>query len=166
MRSLVPLDSSDLQDLACPWCGRTPQRATLGFKAVRGAHVVGLLAAAPASELGGFHPNGSVVVVQAWVRQEDLGELIGSQLVHRLAAVLDDRHVRCIVAPGTYGVPDCRHLPGAFLDRLGFVEFVAGSQWRLDLHRTVRVPEAVRTAGELFGRLVRPGRPVRVNRGP
>ncbi|HHU37859.1 MAG TPA: hypothetical protein GXZ45_00990 [Propionibacterium sp.] len=164
MRSLVALDSVDLRTLACPWCGRVPQRATFGWKAVRDGKVVGVLAAAPASELGGPYPPGSVVVVQAWVRREDVRELIGTQLVHRAAAALINRRVRCVVAPGTYGVPDCRHLPGAFLDKLGFAESIAGRQWRLDLRRTVVVPDAVRSAVTGFARLLRPGRPAPAGR--
>ncbi|WP_282006139.1 hypothetical protein [Propioniciclava sinopodophylli] len=164
MRSLVALDSVDLRTLACPWCGRVPQGATFGWKAVRDGAVVGVLAAAPASELGGPYPQGAVVVVQAWVRREDVRELIGTQLVHRAAAALTTRGVSCLVAPGTFGVPDCRHLPGAFLDKLGFTESVAGRQWRIDLRRTLRVPEAVRGVADLVGRLVRPARPAPANR--
>lgn len=164
MRSLVALDSVDLRSLACPWCGRVPQGATFGWKAVRDGVVVGVLAAAPASELGGPYPTGSVVVVQAWVRREDVRELIGTQLVHRAAAALTSRRVRSIVVPGTYGVPDCRHLPGAFLDKLGFVESIAGRQWRMDLRRTVVVPDVVRTVATGLGRLVRPGRPAPAGR--
>ncbi len=156
MRSLVPLDSHDLRGLSCPWCGRTPPPATFGVKAVRGSDVLGALACAPASELGGFHPTGSVVITQAWVRREDLGELIGTQMVHRVAAKLGDRRVRCIVAPGTHQTPDCHHLPGQFLDRVGFVEFIPGAQWKLDLRRTLRVPDVVRQVAGAFGRLARP----------
>lgn len=164
MRSLVALDSVDLRELACPWCGRTPQGATFGWKAVRDGQVVGVLAAAPASDLGGPYPQGSVVVVQAWVRREDVRELIGTQLVHRASAVLVQRKVRSLIAPGTFGVPDCRHLPGVFLGKLGFTESVAGRQWRLDLRRTVVVPDAVRSAVSGFARLLRPGRPAPAGR--
>lgn len=164
MRSLVPLDSRDLRHLACPWCGRTPPRATLGFKAVRDGVVVGMLAAAPASD-GGMDPVDSVVVVQMWVRRQDVGELIGTQLVHRLAAVARDRRVRCVVAPGTRGVPDCGHLPADFLAGLGFTEAVAGTRWRLDLRRTVPVAGLVRAARDAVGRFVRNPRPAPANRG-
>lgn len=159
MRSLVALDSVDLRTLACPWCGRVPQGATFGWKAVRDGEVVGVLAAAPASALGGPYPQGSVVVVQAWVRRQDVRELIGTQLVHRAAAALTSRRVRCIVAPGTFGVPDCRHLPGPFLAKLGFAESIAGRQWRMDLRRTVRVTSLVRGLADAATRLVRPARP-------
>ena len=159
MRSLVALDSVDLRTLSCPWCGRVPQGATFGWKAVRDGQVVGVLAAAPASELGGLYPQGSVVVVQAWVRREDVRELIGTQLVHRAAGALTSRRVRCLVAPGTFGVPDCRHLPGAFLGKLGFVESVTGRQWRLDLRRTIRVTSMVRGLADGITRLMRPVRP-------
>lgn len=163
MRSLVPLDSHDLRELACPWCGRTPQRATFGLKAVRGSAVVGLVAAAPASELGGFYPPGSVVVVQMWVRPEDLGELIGTQLVQRLAATVAPRRGRCLVAGGTRGASDCRHLPAAWLEGLGFVESVRGVQWRLDLRGAIRAPEALKGLADAVGRLARPARPVRAH---
>lgn len=164
MRSLMALDSHDLHALACPWCGRTPQGATGGFKAVRDGQVVGVLAFASADELGGMYPTGSVVIVQVWIRREDVRELIGTQLVHRAAAVLTTRRVRCIVAPGTFGTPDCRHLPGAFLDKLGFVESIAGRQWRLDLRRTVLAPDALRSVVAGFARLLRPGRPAPAGR--
>lgn len=157
MRSLVPLDSRDLRDLACPWCGRTPQGATGGLKAVRGGAVVGAVAVASASELGGMYPAGSVVIVQLWVRREDLGELIGTQLVHRLAASLP-RRTKFLVVGGTRGAGDCRHLPAAWLEGRGFTECVKGAQWKLDLRRTVRVPGVVRGLAEGLGRLVRPAR--------
>lgn len=164
MRSLVPLDSHDLATLACPWCGRTPQGATFGLKAVRDGQVVGLLAGAAASELGGFYSHGSVVVTQLWVRREDLGELIGTQLIHRLAARAVARKVRSVVAHGTRGVPDCRHLPAEWLEGRGFVECVAGTQWRLDLRRTIRVPEVVRGVMDAAARVVRPERPAPAGR--
>jgi hypothetical protein len=163
MRSLVALDSHDLRALACPWCGRTPQGASGGFKAVRDGRVVGVVAFAPGSELGGMYPAQSVVVLQLWVRREDLGELIGTQLVQRLAAAAPAR-TRCVVAGGTHGAGDCRHLPAAWLERQGFVEAVTGAQWKLDLRRTVRVPDAVRGVADTIGRLVRPARPAAANR--
>ncbi|NLE17832.1 MAG: hypothetical protein GX632_04745, partial [Propioniciclava sp.] len=43
-------------------------------------------------------------------------------------------------------------------------ESVAGRQWRMDLRRTLRVPEAVRGVADLVGRLVRPARPAPANR--
>lgn len=164
MRSLVPLDSRDLSVLACPWCGRTPRGATFGLKAMRDGQVVGALAAAAASDLGGFYPPGSVVVVQWWVRREDLGELIGTQLGQRLAAQAHARRVRSIVAHGTRGVPDCRHLPADFLESRGFVECAAGAQWRFDLRRTLRIPEAVKCLVDAAVRVVRPERPAPAGR--
>ena len=160
MRSLVRLDSVDLRALACPWCGRTPRGALFGWKAVRDGAVVGAVACAPASQVGDVHPPGSVVIVQMWVRSEDVGELIGTQLIQRLAAMCDPRRVRTLVAHGTLGAPDCRHLPGEWLESRGFVECVRGKQWKLDLGRTLRVPAAVREAVQAIVRAVRPGRPV------
>ena len=164
MRSLVALDSHDLRALACPWCGRTPQGASGGFKAVRDGRVVGVVAFAPGSELGGMYPAQSVVVLQLWVRREDLGELIGTQLVQQLAARAVARKVRSVVAHGTRGVPDCRHLPADWLEARGFVECVTGTQWRLDLRRTIRVPEAVRGMVDAAVRAVRPERPAPAGR--
>lgn len=164
MRALEPLDTHDLRTLACPTCGRTPVGATLGFKALRDGVVIGVLAASPASELGGFFPQGSVVITQMWVRDADVREMVGSQLVHRTAAVLGARKVRTIVASGTRGRPDCRHLPAGFLEKLSFVEFVPGIQWKLDLRRTVRVPELVRVAADEVARVVRPRRPMPASR--
>lgn len=162
MRSLVALDTSDLRQLSCPWCGRTPPRATHGFKVVRAGTVIGMVAAAPGTDLGDPYPSGAVVITQAWVRREDLGEGVGSQLLHRLARQLIQqrrRGVRYLVAPGTRGELDCRHLPGAFLDGLGFEECVAGAQWRLDLRRTVPLPDALRGVGVALGTWVRQLRP-------
>lgn len=164
MRSLMSLDSHDLTSLECTWCGRTPPPAVFGFKAVREGRIVGMLAAAPASSLGGPYPDGSTVIVQAWVCREDLGEQIGTQLIHRMAAAQTHRKVRALIAPGTYGVPDCRHLPAVFLDGLGFLETVPGSQWRLDLNSTITVPDAVRAVTDAVTRLLRPGRPAAANR--
>ncbi|MDO5533565.1 MAG: hypothetical protein Q4F65_02800 [Propionibacteriaceae bacterium] len=163
MRSLVALDSVDLRTLACPWCGRTPHGATGGFKAVRDGEVVGALAFAPGSDLGGMYPATSVVVLQLWVRREDLGELIGTQLVHRLAAAAPPR-IRCVIAGGTHGAGDCRHLPAPWLEGRGFDEAVVGAQWKLDLRRTVRVPGLVRGLVDGVGRLVRPARPAAADR--
>ena len=164
MRSLMSLDSRDLTSLECTWCGRTPPPAVFGFKAVRDGQIVGMLAAAPASSLGGLYPDDSTVIVQAWVRREDLGEQIGTQLMHRMAAAQTHRRVRALVAPGTYGVPDCQHLPAAFLDGLGFLETVPGAQWRLDLRTTVRVPDVVQAVTDAVARVLRPGRPAAANR--
>ena len=165
MRSLMSLDSQDLTSLGCTWCGRTPPPAVFGFKAVRDGEVVGMLAAAPASVLRGLYPDGSTVIVQAWVRREDLGEQIGTQLMHRLAAAQTHRGVRMLVAPGTHGVPDCQHLPAAFLDGIGFLETVPGAQWRLDLRTTARVPEVIQAVADAVTRVLRPQRAAPANRG-
>lgn len=164
MRSLVALESRDLATLTCPWCGRTPARASFGLKAVRDGRVVGLLAGAQASELGGFYPNGSIVITQLWVRREDLGELIGTQLVQRLAARPPGSKARSIIAHGIRGTPDCRHLPAEWLESRGFVECAAGAQWRLDLRRTLRLPETLRGLVDAGVRLVRPERPAPASR--
>ena len=62
MRQLLGLDGHDLTGLPCPWCGRTPQPATSGLKAVRDGAVVGMVGWAAAGSLGGLYPTGSVVV--------------------------------------------------------------------------------------------------------
>lgn len=154
MRTLVPLDSRDLSSLACAWCGQPPSDATGGFKALRDGEVVGMIAVAPAPADGAHAPQ-TCVVRQLWVLPGHTTELIGTQLVQRELRDVTDRGIRFLVAPGTHGVPDCRHLPGAWLTKLGFVESVRGAQWRLDLRRTVRVRAAVRTAAETLARVVR-----------
>ena len=164
MRSLVPLDSRDLATRACPWCGRTPRGASGGFKAVREGRVVGALAFAAGADLGGMYPANSIVVLQLWVRREDLGELIGTQLVQRLAAAAPQR-TRCVIAAGTHRAGDCCRLPAAWLEGRGFVEAVVGAQWKLDLRRTVPVTGVVRGALDAVGRLVRPPRPSPAGRG-
>lgn len=158
MRSVQPAEPSELRTLACPRCGRTPQSATLGFKVVRDRTVIGFIAVAP-SDAVGVLPVGSMVVEQLWVHPADVGELVGTQLVQRAAGVLHARGVRCLVAKGTRGASDCRHLPGSWLERVGFAEAVRGVQWRLDLRRTIPVRDAVRAAWASLGRLVRPERP-------
>ena len=157
MRSVQPADFVDLRALACPRCGATPRDATLGFKVVRDREVLGFLALAP-SDAVGVLPRGSMLVEQLWVRQDDVGELIGTQLLQRAAGALHARGVRCLVARGTLGVSDCRHLPGAWLEHVGFVVQVRGVQWRLDLRRTLPVPDAVRAAWAAAGGVLRPGR--------
>ncbi|MFT3876445.1 MAG: hypothetical protein QM708_08500 [Propioniciclava sp.] len=164
MRSIMSLDSQDLTALACPWCGRTPPPAVFGLKTVREGEVVGMIAAAPASALNGPYLEGSTVIVQAWVRRPEVGEQIGTQLMHRLAATQTHRGVRALIAPGTYGVPNCQHLPAAFLDGLGFLETVPGAQWRMDLRSTIRVPDAVQAVADAVSRILRPGRPAAANR--
>lgn len=164
MRSIRQAEPGDLRTRACPVCGAVPRWATLGFTVARDGEVVGFLALAPSDALGVL-PRGSMVVEQLWVRPEDVGEQVGTQLVQRAAAVLHARRVRCLVATGTRGVADCRHLPGAWLERVGFVEQVRGAQWRLDLRRAVPVPDAVRAAWAGVGRLVRPVRPAPASRG-
>ena len=115
-----------------------------------------MLACSASEELGGFYPVSSVVITQLWVRPDDVGELVGSQLVQRLAAVVLPGRVRYVVAGGTHGASDCRHLPSGFLDALGFVESVPGVQWRLDLRRTSWVMRAARQLAAWVERL--PGR--------
>lgn len=157
MRSVQPADPRDLHGLSCPACGSTPIAATLGFKVMRDESVLGFVAVAPSDDLG-LLPRGSASITQLWVRPDDVGELIGTQLVHRAAATLHARGVRVLVARGTRGTSDCRHLPGDWLERLGFVEYVRGAQWRLDLRRTIVASDAVRAAWAAVGRWVRPGR--------
>lgn len=163
MRTLVPLDARDLAGLGCPWCGRPPADASGGFKALRDADVVGVVAIAPAPP-DGTQAAQTVLVRQLWVRPDHTSELIGSQLVHRVMRELSDRGIRFLVAPGTHAVPDCRHLPAAWLEKLGFVESVRGAQWRLDLRRTIRVRNAALAAVESLVRVVRPQRAAPANR--
>lgn len=157
MRSVQPADPADLRGLRCPVCGSRAASATLGFKAVRDREVIGFIAVAPSDVLG-MLPRGAMVVEQLWVRPDDVGELVGTQLVQRAAGVLVARRVVCLVARGTRGRADCGHLPGGWLEHEGFVEQVRGAQWRLDLRRTLPVTDAVRSAWSAVGRLVRPPR--------
>lgn len=153
MRALIALDSHDLTSLACPVCGRHVPRSAFGIKVVRDGHVVGLAACSPADQLGGLYPVSSMVITQLWVGPADVRELIGSQLVHRLAAISLRGRVRYLVCGGTHGEPDCRHLPAGFLDAVGFTESVPGVQWRLDLRRTTPIHQVVASASALVDRL-------------
>lgn len=167
MRSVVPLTPHELRGLTCPWCGRTPGAATAGFKVLRDRTVLGAIAVAPSHGQAGLCPSSAAVVEQLWVRREDVGELIGTQLVQRAAGQAVAQGARCLVARGTRGVPDCRHLPGGWLDRVGFVEHVAGVQWRLEFRRTATILDAVRGVTDAAARLARGGRPAPANRsGP
>lgn len=165
MRRVVPLDSIDLKELVCPWCGRSPGVSTLGLKTVRDGEVIGMIGAAESDALGSFYPRASVVITQLWVRREDRGELIGTQLVQALAARLyQRRHLRCIVAHGTPTAPTCQKLPIDWLENHGFTAAQARGQWRLDLRRTVRVPDPVMAALNATVRAIRPERPAPANR--
>ncbi len=160
MRSVQPVAPGDLRSVACPDCGRTPRVATHGFAVLRDREVIGFLALAATDALGVL-PRGSVAVEQLWVRPDDRGELVGTQLVQRAAALAHSTGARHVVAWGTRGAaPDCQHLPGGWLDRVGFVEQVRGVQWRLDLRRTITVPDALRAAWSLVGKVVRTVRPM------
>lgn len=166
MRKVIGLNSVDLTELACPWCGRTPGVSTFGLKIMRDREVLGLVGAAHADALGGFYPRASVVVTQLWVRPDDLGELIGTQLIHGLAArLVQTPRARCIVAHGTHRAGTCTEPPAAWLEHMGFVEAAARGQWRLDLRRMIRVPDVVRGALHATVRVLHPQRPAAANRG-
>ncbi len=162
MRSIQPLDGDDLRALACPWCGRPPVGASLGFKVVRERSVVGAIVLG--EPVDAVCPPRSLAVKQVWVAPGDVRELIGTQLVHRAAGQLKARGVRCVVSGGTAGVPDCSHPPADFLATVGFVEHVRGVQWRLDLRRTVPVLDAARGWVDAVARVVRPVRPASAQR--
>ena len=137
MRTLIPLESRDLIELRCPWCGRTPPRGTAGYKAVRGGKTIGTAVIAPPVQGSDLCPPGSVVLTQLWVHPDDVFEHVGSQLVQRLCAHLVARDMRFLVAYGATGPVDCAHLAAGWLERAGFVEHAGGTQWRIDLRRTV-----------------------------
>ncbi|MFV0452699.1 MAG: hypothetical protein ACK5LS_10755 [Propioniciclava sp.] len=164
MRRVVPLATHDLAELACPWCGRTVGVATFGLKTVRDGEVLGLLAAAHAEAIDGFYPRASVILTQLWVRPQDRGELVGTQLIQRLAARLAPGPTRCIVAHGTVSDPTCQQLPAAWLEDRGFTRSQARGQWRLDLRRTIRLPDAVHAALKSTVGVVRPERPAPAGR--
>lgn len=168
MRSLAPLDTRDLGGLACPWCGRAPERGSRGFKAVRDGRILGVIVLAPSLGERDLCPPGASVIEQLWVDPAEVGEHVGTQLVHRACALLAAERARCLVAYGTYGRPDCAHLPAAFLAATGFREHVGGVQWRIELRRTLPVLPAVADAGRAVLRWVRGERPLpahRVQRG-
>lgn len=165
MRRVVPMDSVDLKELVCPWCGRSPGVSMFGLKTVRDGEVIGMIGAAESDALGSFYPRASAVITQLWVRQDDLGELVGTQLVQALAGRLTQRrHLRCMVAHGAQTAPSCQKLPADWLEDRGFTAAQARGQWRLDLRRTVRVPDPVRAAFDATVRVIRPERPAPANR--
>ncbi len=163
MRAVHPADGAALRNLACPVCGRTPASATLGFTVVRDKTVVGFVALA-VPDADAVYPPGTMLVEQLWVHPDDVGELIGTQLVHRAASALQARRMRRLVARGTRRTSDCGHLPGDWLDRVGFVEHVRGVEWRLDLRRTAPVTDALRAAWGSVARGVRTQRPAPASR--
>ncbi|WP_040159238.1 GNAT family N-acetyltransferase [Nigerium massiliense] len=146
MRSLTSLEPADFRELSCPWCGSTPGDASAGFKVSRGGRTIGMIAVSPPDRGRDLCPPRSVVLTQLWVAPADLGEHVGTQLLQRLCAHLVSQRVRCLVAYGRPGRPDCGHPPAGWLEQQGFAEHIAGVQWRLDLRRTARVPEWARGA--------------------
>ncbi|MFV0407425.1 MAG: GNAT family N-acetyltransferase [Propioniciclava sp.] len=164
MRRVSPLDSGELGELVCPGCGRTPGAATFGLQTVRDGRTIGMLGAMDAEAAGGFYPRASIVITQLWVRPEDRGELVGTQLVQRLAAQVARHRIRCIVAHGTYAAATCQQLPAEWLEQRGFVAAQARGQWRLDLRRTVWVPHAVRVTLQAGLRALHPERPAPASR--
>lgn len=165
MRSLLPLGPGELKTLACPWCGRTPERGDRGFKAVRDGRTIGVLVLAQADRERDLCPPGASVIERLWVAPDDVGEHIGTQLVQRACALLVAERGRCLVAYGTAHRPDCGHLPASWLAEVGFVEHVGGVQWRIELSRTLPLASTISDAAARAWHVVRPGhRPQPANR--
>lgn len=168
MRTLLPLTSSDVAGLACPWCGALPTRGQRGFQVVREGRPIGAVVLAPSDRDRDLCPPGASVIERLWVAPQDVGEHVGTQLVQRACALLAAERARCLIAYGTRGRPDCAHLPADFLDAVGFREHVDGVQWRIELRRTLPLAPLRDAAGAAL-RLVRgSGRPLpagRVRRG-
>lgn len=139
MRSVQQVDASEVRVVACPYCGRTPRRASGGFKVVRDKKLIGLIGYAPARDELGHAPSGSAVITVLWVNPNDVGEHVGTQLVQRVAWQLRASGVKCLIASGTRGVPTCERLPADWLESVGFNEHVSGVQWRMDLRNTLPV---------------------------
>ena len=115
MRSVQQVDASEVRVVACPYCGRTPRRASGGFKVVRDKKLIGLIGYAPARDELGHAPSGSAVITVLWVNPNDVGEHVGTQLVQRVAWQLRASGVKCLIASGTRGVPTCERLPADWL---------------------------------------------------
>lgn len=164
MRSMQPMDAHELAALGCPWCGRVRQGGVLGFKVVRDKVVLGAIVLAPDRGELGVCPSGTAVVRSLWVRPEEVGEHVGTQLVERAAAHLRAGHARCLVSAGTRGTADCARPPASWLEHVGFVEHVAGVQWRLDLRRTLPLVRQVSDALDAAVRAFRPARPAPAGR--
>lgn len=164
MRTLQPLEAHELGTLACPWCGRVATRASLGFKVTRGSDVLGAITVAPPEGEVGLCPQASLLITSLWVREGDQLEHIGTQLVQRAAAHALGRSVRCLVVGGSHGVPSCTRPPAGWLEHVGFVEHVAGVQWRLDLRRTAPITGWLRQVSDAVAQHLSPGRPAPANR--
>ena len=158
MRSLVALGAGEIKTLACPWCGRTPDRGDRGFRAVRDGRTIGVLVLGAADRERDLCPPGASVIERLWVAPEDVGEHVGTQLVQRACALLVAERGRCLVAYGTAGRPDCEHLPASWLADAGFVEHVGGVQWRIELSRTLPLASRIQDAAAHAWHAVRPGR--------
>ena len=165
MRSLVPLTEQDACRLICPWCGRAA-RGTGGFRVVRGGATIGAAVLAPPERGSDLCPPRSAVLSRLWVRPDDVGEHVGTQLVQRVCAELLASDLRHLVAYGTRGRPDCAHLPVGWLAVVGFADH-GGTQWRIDLRRAAPSLGFVRDAASGLLRGWRPGRdkPAPANRG-
>ncbi len=164
MRNLVPLEARELRELVCPWCGRTPERGTSGFKVVRDGRTLGAIVLAAAEQERDLCPPGAFVVDRLWVSPGDVREHVGSQLVQRACAQLTSQRARCLIALGTRGRPDCAHLPASWLERAGFAKHGGGAQWRIEFKRTLPVLETVARAAQDVARALHPGRPQPANR--
>lgn len=164
MRSLIPLETRELRELSCPWCGRTPERGVAGFKVVRDGWTLGAIVLARVEPERDLCPPSALVIERLWVIPDDVRERVGSQLVERACAHVVAQRGRCLIAYGARGRPDCGHLPVAWLERVGFAEHVGGAQWRIELKRTLPVLEAITKVTSDAFRALRPGRPQPANR--
>ena len=158
MRSLVSLDQAALAQLAGPWCGRAPV-APRGLAVVRDGRTLGAIAFAPADRERDLCPPASFVISALWVSPDEVREHIGTQLIQKTCAQLLLDKARCLVAYGTDGPSDCRRLPSAWLERVGFREHVGGVQWRIELSRTVPWSSVVDAAGAALRAVRSPGTP-------
>jgi GNAT superfamily N-acetyltransferase len=156
MRSLQSLGPREATSVVCPWCGRTPTRGERGVQAVREGRTLGVLILAAGDPERDLCPPGASVIERLWVAPEDVGEHVGTQLLQRACAQLVSEGARWLVANGTTGRPDCGRLPAGWLAKAGFVEHVRGSQWRIELRRTVVWADVLGDAAASVTRIIQP----------
>lgn len=164
MRTLTVLGAREASRCECPWCHRTPPRASRAIAAVRDGRRIGLLVLAPAEPERDLCAPGASVIEQLWVSPDDVGEHVGTQLLQRACAILIAEHGRCLIAYGSPYSTDCRTLPATWLAKCGFTEHVDGVQWRIDLNRTAPWASRISDAFASVVRSVRPGRPQTASR--
>ena len=160
---LSTLTLAELSGLACPYCGQTTAADTpwartaaarwgwCGVRLVIEQETAGVLLVSPLPE----DPR-QAMVMWAWVAPDHVSAGYGRQLVQSMAARLDERRVRTLIAQGSHLTPRCTAPHRDFLRAVGFVRSREDRLWRLELDRTAADRGGVLQAFERFVDSLRP----------